>query len=134
MKNISIENFSLGISIPNVPKIPKIALRKLCDEACTLPGKELILLSKYHTFFVKIAIEPPYTGSTLETFCVCVRHHETHHQNYNGSGTFAHKCDYPHRFRAANSIVRIVCHEPKGRALKKYMYSQDGAKQFTARQ
>ena len=40
------EIFGLPIPIPNFPKIPKIALRKLCDEACTLPGKELILLPR----------------------------------------------------------------------------------------
>ena len=34
------EIFGLPIPIPNFPKIPKIALRKLCDEAWSLPGEE----------------------------------------------------------------------------------------------
>ena len=32
--------FGLPIPIPKFLKIPKIALRKLCDEAWSLPGKE----------------------------------------------------------------------------------------------
>ena len=39
-KNIRPENFGLPIPIPKFPKIPKIALRKLCDEAWSLPGTE----------------------------------------------------------------------------------------------
>ena len=63
--------FGLPISIPNFPKIPKIAFRKLCDEAWTSgasPGKNKYISQKLH-FFILIDIETPYTGSTLETFC-----------------------------------------------------------------
>ena len=38
--NFRPEMFGLRIPIPSVSKIPKIALRKLCDEAWRLPGTE----------------------------------------------------------------------------------------------
>ena len=65
MKNNSIEKNLLCISIPNFPKIPKIALRKFSDELGELGAKSRSKVYKYNLFFAELFIFDRLSPSPL---------------------------------------------------------------------
>ena len=63
--NIRPENFGLPIPIPKFPKIPKIALRKLCDEAWHTSSGDFCYGAKSHFSPTNLPGETPSLADPL---------------------------------------------------------------------